>query len=132
MPHVTIRHPLAFNPKTDIEFRVKPISWCADSLERIRAFPEMARRKTGQQLNRLQHGFEPHDWKPMSEIGPGVGEIRIHELGEYRVFFVARFEEAIYVLHAFNKKSQRTPQRVLALAAARYSAVVAIRRRAQR
>jgi phage-related protein len=108
---------------------VKPIAWSADSLDRIREFPEPARRKAGQQLNRLQHGFEPQDWKPMPGIGAGVAEIRIHMAGEFRVIYVAKFSEAIYVLSAFIKKSQKTPQREIAMAASRFRALLETRKR---
>ena len=119
---------LAPNPKTGIEY-VKAVSWCGDSLHRIREFPEASRRKVGQQLNRLQHGFEPHDWKPMPGVGPGVCEIRVHEVGEHRVLYVAKFAEALYVLHAFAKKSQKAPKRDLGAAAARFRALVETRKR---
>lgn len=108
---------------------MKPITWCSDSLDRIRAFPEMARHKAGQQLNRVQQGFEPQDWKPMTGIWPGVCEIRIHQAGEYRVIYLARFAEAIYVLHAFNKKSRKTPGHDLEIATARFRALADMRRR---
>jgi phage-related protein len=120
---------LAFNPKTDIESLVKPINWCADSLDRIREFPDVARGKVGQQLNRLQHGYEPLDWKPMQGIGPGVCEIRVHQRGEHRVFYVAKFAEAVYVLHAFAKKSRKTSSRDLAIAVTRFRALVETRKR---
>lgn len=108
---------------------MKPITWCGDSRERIREFPDEARRKAGQQLNRVQHSLEPQDWKPMPTVGLGVREIRIHELGEHRVLYVAKFAEAVYVLHAFAKKSQKTPKRNLEVAAGRFRSVVEERRR---
>ena len=88
----------------------KPLIWVGTTLDRVRIFPEAARREAGHQLHRLQLSLEPSDWKPMSSVGPGVAEIRIHERGEYRVLYVAKFPEAIYVLHAFAKKSQQTRQ----------------------
>jgi len=124
-----VHQALAFDPKTDIELSVKPIVWCGDSLDRIRDFPEPARRKVGQQLNRLQHGQEPHDWKPMQAMGPGVCEIRVHQPSEYRVIFVAKFAESVYVLHAFAKKSRKTARRDVAIAAMRLSALAEVRRR---
>lgn len=108
---------------------MKPIAWCGDSLDRVREFPDVARRKVGQQLNRLQHGHEPLDWKPLQEIGMGVCEIRVHQPGEYRVFYVAKFSEAIYVLHAFAKKSRKAPKRDLTIAATRLRALVETRKR---
>ena len=89
--------------------REKPISWLGSSLENLRAFPEDARRSAGYQLARVQQGLEPSDWKPMATVGMGVMEIRVHTRLEHRVFYVAKFEEAVYVLHAFEKRTRRTP-----------------------
>lgn len=50
----------------------------------------------------------PTDWKPMSSVGSGVVEIRIRGRLEHRVLYIAKFADAIYVLHAFEKKSQKT------------------------
>jgi phage-related protein len=77
-------------------------------LDELRAFPEPARRKAGQQLLKVQQGLSPDDWRPMTSVGPGVAEIRIHTGGEHRVLYLAKFEEAVYVLHAFEKRSRRT------------------------
>lgn len=71
------------------------------------------------QLGFVQLGFEPEDWKPMSTIGPGVREIRIHVDGEFRVIYIAKFEEAIYVLHAFQKKTQKTSKKDIDIAKTR-------------
>jgi phage-related protein len=99
---------------------VKPIVFLGDSLAAIRAFPESARRAAGYQLERVQRGFDPDDWKPMKTVGEGVREIRVREAsGAYRVMYLAAFRDAVYVLHAFVKKAQRTPARDLKLAAAR-------------
>jgi phage-related protein len=68
----------------------------------------------------VQHGLEPSDWKTMSGVGTGVSEIRVHCETEYRVLYVAKFERAIYVLHAFTKKTRRTPIAAHRLARARY------------
>ena len=102
----------------------KPLRWVGSSLEDLRAFPEIARREAGYQLRRLQSGLLPDDWKPMASVGPGVAEIRIHSRVEHRVFYVARFAEAIYVLHAFEKRTRQTRQADLELARKRLSAVV--------
>jgi phage-related protein len=64
----------------------------------------------------------------MRGIGPGVMEIRVHCPGEFRVLYVAKFAEAIYVLHAFAKKSQKTAKSDLDLAQRRYAQMTAIRR----
>ena len=87
---------------------MKDIQFIGRSLEIIRDFPDAAKREAGYQLDRVQHGLDPIDWKPMSSIGPGVREIRIKHEGQYRVIYIAKFEEAIYVLHAFQKKTQKT------------------------
>ena len=85
----------------------KPIAFLGDSLDQLRAFPETARREAGHQLDRVQRGLNPDDWRPMSVIGQGVREVRIRDkAGSFRVFYIAIFAEAIYVLHAFLKKSK--------------------------
>ena len=86
----------------------KPLIWLGSSRRDLRAFPALARRLAGFQLRRLQQGLDPDDWKPMQTVGPGVREIRIHIAGAHRVFYVATRAEAIYVLHAFEKKTQKT------------------------
>ena len=111
---------------------MKPIVWCGDSLRRLRDFPEGARRESGYQLNRVQQGLEPKDWKPMSTAGPGVQEIRIHQSGEFRVLYLANLPEAIYVLSAFEKKTRKTPKRELELATDRIRSVAEERRRQRR
>src|SRR5216684_1838264 len=93
------------------------------------AFPKDARKEAGFQLGKVQAGLEPADWKPFDEVGAGTREIRIREAsGIYRVMYVAKFEEAIYVLHCFQKKIHVTSQRDKAIAAARYRAVVNARK----
>jgi phage-related protein len=100
--------------------KLKPVTFHGDSLDRIRDFPQDARRDTGHELYQVQKGLEPSDWKPISTIGLGVREIRIRdEAGAYRVIYIATLPEAVHVLHAFSKKSQKTPQREIELAAAR-------------
>jgi len=106
----------------------KAISWVGSSLEDIRVFPEEARRSAGFQLRRVQEGLDPNDWKPLATVGPGVREIRLHASGEHRVLYVARFAESVYVLHAFEKKTQRTPKRDLELARKRYGDLAQIRK----
>jgi phage-related protein len=99
---------------------MKPVVFLGDSLVRIRGFPEGTRRQAGYQVDRVQRGLDPDDWKPMTSIGQGVREIRIRDIsGAYRVIYVATFVDAIYVLHAFAKKTQRTPLRDLDLAESR-------------
>jgi phage-related protein len=102
----------------------KPVTFHGDSLNRLRDFPEDARREAGHDLYQVQKGLDPSDWKPMPTIGAGVREIRIRNgIGAYRVIYIATLADAIHVLHAFQKKSQKTAQRDLALAAARLRAL---------
>jgi phage-related protein len=109
---------------------MKPVVFLGDSLDRLRDFPERARRDAGFQLERVQRGLDPDDWKPMKTIGSGVREIRVREAsGAYRVVYVANLVESIYVLHAFQKKSQRTAAIDIALAQLRFRE---LRRRAGR
>ena len=99
----------------------KPIAFRGSSLEDLRAFPLSARREAGHQLDKVQKGREPDDWKPMHSVGQGVQEIRIRDAtGIYRVMFVARFAEAVYVLHCFQKKTQKTRKADLDIAGQRY------------
>lgn len=91
----------------------------------MRDFPEDARREAGIQLYQVQSGDDPDDWKPMEIVGPGVREIRIREQsGAFRLMYVARFAEAIYVLHCFQKKTQKTSQRDIELAQQQYKELV--------
>jgi phage-related protein len=106
----------------------KPLSWVGSSLEAVRGFPAEARRAAGYELRRVQQGLMPSDWKPMRTVGPGVMEIRLHTGLEHRVFYVARFEEAVYVLHAFEKRTRQTTQADIELAKKRLGAVLQARR----
>ena len=93
-----------------------------DSLKCLRDFPEDARQDAGYQLDKVQHGEQPDDFKPMPSIGRGVEEIRVRDdSGAYRVIYTARFADAVYVLHAFQKKTQATAKRDIDLARSRYS-----------
>ena len=99
----------------------KPIEFCGNALEELCAFPTNARREAGFQLFQVQDGRDPDDWKPMKQIGNGVREIRIRdESGAYRVMYVARFVDAVYVLHCFQKKTQKTSPANIAMATQRY------------
>jgi len=102
----------------------KPIIWIGSSLDDLRNFPEEARSRAGYQLHRIQQGLMPSDWKPIPSLGSGVLEIRIHTGRQHRVFYIAKFEEAIYVLHAFEKKTQQTAKRDLAVARKRLAFVI--------
>jgi phage-related protein len=109
----------------------KPVVWLGDSRETIRTFPENVRQVAGFQLWRVQRGLEPNDWKPMPSVGVGVQEIRIHTDIEHRVLYVAKFAEAVYVLHAFEKRTRRTPQKDLDLARQRFRSLINQRARAK-
>ncbi|ODB85624.1 hypothetical protein A3194_12375 [Candidatus Thiodiazotropha endoloripes] len=87
---------------------MKGIVFVGRSLEVIRKFPVEIKHEAGHQLDRVQHGLDPMDWKPMTSIGQGVREIRIQQEGQWRVIYIAKFDEAIYVLHAFRKKTHKT------------------------
>lgn len=102
---------------------MKPLKFVGSSLDDLRDFPEEARRMAGFELRAIQDGFEPRDWKPVQAVGAGAKEIRIRILGEWRVIYVAKLSDAIYVLHAFQKKSQRTSQRDIDLARTRYKQI---------
>jgi phage-related protein len=104
---------------------LKPIEWKGSSYADLFAFPKEARHDAGYQLERVQRGEDPTDWKPMPSIGPGVREIRVHEdSGEFRVIYLATRPEAVYVLHAFQKKSQKTSQADVALAIKRFKTIL--------
>ncbi|WP_122152561.1 type II toxin-antitoxin system RelE/ParE family toxin [Paraburkholderia sp.] len=101
---------------------MKPVRFLGDSLKCLREFPEDARHDVGYQLDKVQRGHQPDDFKPMPSIGRGVEELRVwDESGTYRVVYTARVAEAVYVLHAFQKKTQATSQRDVDVAKARYT-----------
>jgi len=100
---------------------IKPIEFLGSSLDDLRNFPENIRRMAGYQLDRVQNGLEPLDFKPIPSVGSGVHEVRLRDIeGAFRVFYVAKFEAAVYVLHAFQKKTRKTAPRDIELAASRY------------
>lgn len=102
---------------------MKPLRFVGSSLDDLRSFPAEARREAGFELYAIQRGLEPTDWRAMKEVGLGVREIRIHVLGEWRVLYVARFAGAIYVLHAFQKKTQKTDRKDVEIARRRYKQI---------
>jgi phage-related protein len=108
---------------------LKPLAWIGSSLDDLRAFPAVARQRAGFELYRVQQSLDPTDWKPMTSVGPGVREIRIQTGREHRILYIASFAEAIYILHAFEKKSRATPQRELDLARRRLAQLIARRPR---
>ncbi len=103
----------------------KPVDFRGSALDDLRAFPASARREAGYQIDQVQHGQEPDDWKPMPTVGPGAREIRIWDAcGGFRIIYVAKFADAVYVLHCFEKKTQKTSKTDLDLAAKRYRDLV--------
>src|SRR5690348_5007334 len=107
----------------------KPLLWLGSSLAGVRAFPDEARQEAGFQLRRVQRGLPPTDWRPMSIVGAGVVELRVRTQGEHRVFYIAKHAEAVYVLHAFTKRTQKTPQREITVARQRNAGLAALRRK---
>lgn len=107
---------------------LKRLIWAGTSRADVAAFPQPARREAGHDLWRVQAVELPRDWRPMADIGPGVIELRVHAATEHRVLYVARFQEGVYVLHAFEKRSRKTSRRDLETARSRYRAVLARRR----
>lgn len=99
----------------------KPVEFRGTTQDDLRTFPASARREAGHQIDQVQHDKEPSDWKPMPTIGQGVREIRIRAAtGAFRVIYVAKFADAVYVLHCFQKKTQKTSKADLDLAEKRY------------
>jgi len=107
----------------------KSLVWVGGALAHVRSFPAGARREAGHQLYQVQLGLDPGDWKPMTSVGPGVVEIRVHGAGEYRVLYLAKFAEAVYVLHAFEKRTRQTRKSDIELARRNLAAVVRHRKR---
>src|ERR1700741_3530139 len=101
---------------------MKPIAFIGSSLKCLREFPAAAKQDAGYQLDKIQRGGRADDFKPMPSIGKGAEEIRVRdESGAFRVIYAARFADAVYVLHAFQKKSQATAKRDLNIAAERFA-----------
>jgi len=107
----------------------KALLWLGTSRQDVRDFPEIARGKVGHELFLVQQGLAPSDWKPMASVGPGVAELRIHTGEEFRVIYIARFAEGVYVLHAFEKRSRHTRAVDLALARKRLRDLTRLRLR---
>ena len=99
---------------------MKPLRFVGSSLDDMKDFPVEARLAAGFELHAVQRGLMPSEFKPMLNVGPGAYEIRLHVQGEWRVIYVAKFEDGIYVLHAFRKKTQKTRVEDIELAARRY------------
>ena len=102
--------------------------WLGTTRHELRGFPTDARQVAGVQLWRVQRWLEPNDWKPMPTVGLGVREVRVHTDLEHRVIYLAKFDEAVHVLHAFRKRSKRTPKRDLEIARQRFRELLRQRR----
>ncbi|EHS0784521.1 type II toxin-antitoxin system RelE/ParE family toxin [Salmonella enterica] len=108
----------------------KKLAFIDSSLDDLRAFPESPRQQMGYQLDRIQQGLDPDDWKPFSTVGAGVREVRIQDSdGIYRAMYVAKFEEAVYVLHCFQKKTQSTSNHDINLAKRRFKELLQERKK---
>jgi phage-related protein len=103
--------------------RMKELEFIGSSLNDLREFPVDVRREAGYELDAIQRGLMPSDFKPMPAVGAGAYEVRIHLQGAWRIIYVAKFEAAVYVLHAFQKKTQATRQEDIDLAARRYKQI---------
>jgi phage-related protein len=100
---------------------MKPVQFIGSSLDDLRQFPLDARQEAGYQLDKVQHGLDPSDWKPMKPVGDGVKEIRIRdESGAFRVIYLAKLAEAVYVLHCCQKKTEQTSPKDIELARKRF------------
>jgi len=100
---------------------MKPITFLGSSLKAVRAFPDAARQDAGFQLDLVQRGQQPDDFKPMPAVGAGVEELRVWcEQGSFRVVYLARLADAIFVLHAFQKKTRTTAKADIEIATRRY------------
>ena len=110
----------------------KVLQWIGSARQEVRSFPDEARHKAGTELLAVQKGGDPGDWKPMDGVGPGAREIRIRTVDggtvQHRVIYVAKFPEAVYVLHAFEKKTARTSPHNIEVAARRYRQLLQRRR----
>lgn len=106
---------------------MKTVYWEGDSLAEVSSLPKRVKRLIGYELERVQNGFEPTDWKPISSIGLGVKEIRIHSFNEYRILYVTKIKNAVHILHAFVKKTQKTSKQDIEIARKRYQLLISQR-----
>lgn len=112
---------ISYNFLYILNMKAKDLSFRGSSLHDLRAFPDGAKREAGFQLDKVQKGMEPDDWKPMTTIGPGIKEIRIwEEAGTFRVVYLAKLADTVYVLHCFHKKTEETSQHDVDVAKKRY------------
>ena len=100
---------------------MQDLAFVGSSRDDLREFPDSARREAGYQLDKVQRGEQPTDFKPMKTVVSGTYEIRIKEsVDEYRVFYVAKMGDTVYVRPACQKKSRKTPERHLSVGRRRY------------
>ncbi|MFQ6045842.1 MAG: type II toxin-antitoxin system RelE/ParE family toxin [Gemmatimonadales bacterium] len=99
---------------------MKALVWLGSSRDDVRGFPDIPRQRVGHELFQVQRGLNPSDWKPFGTVGAGVVELRVEAEGAFRVLYVAKFSEAVYVLHAFQKKTRRTRQADIDVARKRF------------
>ena len=102
---------------------IKELNWVGTSLDDLKSMPEQVRKLVGYQLHLVQSGLNPIDWKPMKSVGKGAREIRVQYRGQYRVIYVTIEEDAVTVLHAFIKKTQKTRKEDIDIAKNRYNAI---------
>jgi phage-related protein len=116
-----VREPVDDYTNSRIVSMAKRLRFVGSARHDLAAFPKAARARAGFELFAVQAGRDPTDWKPMTSVGPGACEIRVRDAtGVYRVIYVARFHDAVYVLHAFQKKSRKTAQPDLEIARDRF------------
>ena len=106
---------------------MKQLLWIGSSYKTVCAWSKGVKQAAGYQLHLIQQGMEPDDWKPMQSVGAGVREVRIHVEGEHRIVYVAKFDEGVYILHTFAKKTQKTPKKDIEIAKARFQEVMQAR-----
>lgn len=117
--------PLELNTIFYIITLMKELYFCGSSLDDLRKFPYLAAREAGYQMDKVQNGKAPSDWKPMPSIGKGVKEVRVQdETGAFRVIYLAKLADAVYVLHCFQKKTQQTSQADIKLARKRFKDLI--------
>jgi phage-related protein len=107
---------------------MKPVTMLESTRKTLREFPKQVRIDFGTELRRVQESLDPVNWKPMPTVGQSVREIRVSYRGQWRMIYIAKFDEAIYVLHAFHKKTQQTPKADIDLAKQRLSEILKERR----
>ena len=96
---------------------MRSVGFCGSSLRDLRGFPKDVRHDMGYQIDRLQRGLDPDDWRAIPTVGPGVRELRVHRSdNEYRCIYITTIGDAVYILHVFVKKSRTTPNKDLNIA----------------